>query len=91
MNLNALRREIDRIDLGVLRLLNRRAALARRIGQLKRKQGLPVQDRRREQTVLARMLRGNGGPLPAGAVRGIFREILRQNRRLQAGPGLRKG
>ena len=88
MNLSGLRREIDRIDLRLLRLLNRRAALARRIGGLKRRHGLPVQDRRRERAVLARILQKNGGPLPQESVRGIFREILRQNRRLQAGaPG----
>ena len=85
MNLSALRREIDRIDLRLLRLLNRRGALARQIGRLKRRHGLPVQDRKREQVVLARMLQRNGGPLPRESVRGIFREILRQNRRLQAG------
>ena len=88
MSLSALRREIDRIDLRLLRLLNRRADLARRIGRLKKRHGLPVQDRKREQAVLARMLQRNGGPLPQESVRGIFREILRQNRRLQAGaPG----
>ena len=88
MSLSGLRREIDRIDLRLLRLLNRRADLARRIGRLKKRHGLPVQDRKREQAVLARMLQRNGGPLPQESVRGIFREVLRQNRRLQAGaPG----
>ena len=87
MSLNNLRREIDRIDLRLLRLLNRRADVARRIGRLKKRHGLPVQDRKREQAVLARMLQRNGGPLPQESVRGIFREVLRQNRRLQAGAG----
>lgn len=87
MNLNVLRREIDRIDLNLLRLLNRRADVARKIGRLKKRHGLPVQDRKREQAVLARMLQRNGGPLPQESVRGIFREVLRQNRRLQGQAG----
>lgn len=87
MNLSALRREIDRIDLRLLRLLNRRADVARKIGRLKKRDGLPVQDCKREQAVLARMLRRNGGPLPQESVRGIFREVLRQNRRLQGRAG----
>lgn len=87
MSLTDLRREIDRIDLRLLALLNHRAALARRIGGLKRKHGLPVQDRKREQAVLARMLQRSRGPLPQESVRGIFREVLRQNRRLQAQAG----
>ncbi|MBI3323418.1 MAG: chorismate mutase [Candidatus Omnitrophica bacterium] len=89
MKLAGLRRGIDRIDLGLLRLLNRRAALALRIGRVKKKRGLPVVDERRERTVVDRLLQRNGGPLPRGAVRKIFGEILRQNRRLQAKAGAR--
>ena len=52
MTLNRLRQQIDRIDLKLLRLLNRRASAALRIGRLKKKQSLPVYDSRREQEVL---------------------------------------
>ncbi len=83
MTLDRLRKEIDRIDLQVLRLLNRRALVARRIGELKRKQGLPIFDAKREGTVLSRMSRANQGPLPESAIQGIFLRILRENRRLQ--------
>ena len=85
MDLNSLRRQIDRIDSGLLGLLNRRAELARRIGAVKKRQGLPIFDGKRERAVLERLLHSNGGPLPQGAVRRIFQEILRNNRRLQAG------
>lgn len=82
--LSRLRRQIDRIDRDLLRLLNRRAAAALKIGRLKRRQGLPVYDGRREQEVLLRLTSRNAGPLPAASVRAIFREILRRNRGLQA-------
>ena len=83
MTLDALRARIDRIDEKLLRLLNRRASMALQIGRLKKKHGLPVFDEKRERAVIARLVRGNGGPLPAASVKGIFREILRRNRGLQ--------
>ena len=83
MTLDQLRRRIDRTDLQLLRLLNQRAAAAVRIGQFKKRQGLPVYDGRREGKLLRRLLRKNPGPLSSASVRGIFREILRTSRRLQ--------
>ena len=83
MSLSRLRREIDRIDAELLRLLNRRAKLALRVGRLKRKQRQPVFAPRRERMVLRRMVRVGRGPLPAASIRAIFQEILRQSRNLQ--------
>ncbi|MBI3333138.1 MAG: chorismate mutase [Candidatus Omnitrophica bacterium] len=83
MTLNQLRKRIDRIDRDVLRLLNQRAALALRIGEFKKKRGLPVFDGRREEEVLRRLMRASCGPLPPSASHEIFRVILRLSRRLQ--------
>ena len=83
MTLDQLRRQIDRIDLQLLRLLNRRAAAVLRIGQIKKSQGLPVYDGQREQQVLLRVSRKDSGPLPPSSVKAIFKEILRRNRGLQ--------
>lgn len=81
--LEQLRKRIDRVDRKILQLLNERASVALRIGALKKKQGLPIFDAKREVAVLRRMIRANGGPLSETAVRGIFRQILLENRRLQ--------
>lgn len=83
MTLDSLRRQIDQIDGQLLRLLNRRAETAVRIGRIKKKQRLPVYDSQREQQVLQRLTRGTPGPLPASSVKAIFKEILRRNRNLQ--------
>lgn len=83
MTLDQLRRRIDRIDENLLRLLNQRASAALQIGRVKKQHGLPVFDGKRERAVLGRLVRGNGGPLPAASVKAIFREILRRNRGLQ--------
>lgn len=84
MTLGQLRKRIDRVDRKILRLLNERADAARRIGDLKRRKGLPIFDGKRETAVLRRMTRSNSGTLPASAVRAIFQVILRHNRRLQS-------
>ncbi len=82
MSLKALRREIDEIDEQILRLLTRRAELALRVGQVKKRGGKRVFDPERERTVLRRMAKANPGPLPARAVEDIYRAIVRQHRRL---------
>lgn len=84
MNLNQLRKQIDEIDLKLLSLLNRRAALAVKIGQIKRRRGLPVFDSRREEAVLRRISRIHRGPLTALSIRRIFRGIFSHSRKLQS-------
>jgi chorismate mutase-like protein len=83
--LHQLRQEIDRLDAQILARLNRRGALALLVGRLKRRQGRRPFDPAREQAILKRLSALNGGPLPSEAVRAIYREILRQSRRLDTG------
>lgn len=83
MDLQVLRKRIDRLDAQLLRLLNTRAALALRVGLLKKRQGRRLFDPKREQAVLRRVTGADRGPLSAQAVRAIYREILRQIRRLE--------
>lgn len=77
------REEIDRIDGELLRLLNRRAALASEIGELKASAGLPLKDEGREREVLSRSSRANSGPLADVSVARIFRRIIRESRRVE--------
>ena len=83
MTLEQLRQHIDRLDAQVLRLLNRRATVGLRVGRLKKRNGLRLFDAKREQAILRRLVALNAGPLPAAAVRAIYREILRQVRNLE--------
>ncbi len=55
-SIEELRNEIDRIDEELLTLLSRRVELARRIGELKRRQGLPIIDLEREERVIAKSM-----------------------------------
>jgi chorismate mutase/prephenate dehydratase len=81
--LAGLRAQIDQIDRELVGLLNRRAEVAARIGQLKERQGLEVWSPAREEEVLARALAASQGPLPAETLRLIFRELMSGSRALQ--------
>ncbi|MCM2280062.1 MAG: bifunctional chorismate mutase/prephenate dehydrogenase [Oligoflexia bacterium] len=74
-----LRREIDALDAGLLRLLNRRAALVAHIGHLKRLKGIKARNKAREQFILDRVTRLNrvsGGLLPDAVIRSIWNHLI---------------
>jgi chorismate mutase/prephenate dehydratase len=82
-SLPALRRDIDRIDGVILRLLNERARVVLRVAEQKARTNSTVYAAGREKNVLTRVARLNGGPLPDRLVRTIFREIISASRSLQ--------
>ncbi|MDR3212801.1 MAG: prephenate dehydratase [Azoarcus sp.] len=72
------RQEIDELDRQVLELLSRRAHCAQDVGRIKARHGEAGYPYRpeREAQVLQRIAGLNPGPLPEGAVRQIFREVM---------------
>ena len=76
-----LRAKIDALDDELLALLNRRAALARRIGALKA--GVPPYRPEREAAILRRVAGANAGPLPREGVAAVFREVISACRALE--------
>lgn len=85
------RSTIDELDIRVLRLLNRRMLICERIGVLKQAMRFPLRDRGRESSVIARLQSSNDGPLEKEAVSAIFRQIVRESRRVQTVSGKRAG
>jgi chorismate mutase-like protein len=83
MTIEYWRTEIDEVDRELLRLLNRRARLAAKVGTLKRAAGLPLTDPEREQLVLRRLQQANTGPLDHRAINKLFRRIIRESRRVE--------
>ena len=73
-DLDALRGRIDAVDDRLLELLNERAALARRIGELKGDG--PVYRPEREAQVLRRLRAANPGPLAGDSVERVFTEVI---------------
>jgi chorismate mutase/prephenate dehydratase len=79
-DLEKLRREIDRVDDELLAALERRAALAKSIGELKG--GAPAYRPDRESEILNRIAETRG-TLPPERVAAVFREIISACRALE--------
>jgi len=79
--LEKLRKEIDRVDDELVRLLNRRASLAQQVGALKN--GAPAYRPEREAEVLRRVSEAGAGPLSAQRLVAVFREIISACRALE--------
>ncbi len=83
MSIADRRKQIDAIDRELLRLLNGRAQIAIRLGDLKKTAGLPLCDSARERHILGRARQLNRGPLDSRAVTSLFKQILRECRRIE--------
>ena len=81
--LRALRTRIDGVDRELLALLNRRAALAQEVGELKKLTGGVVFRPEREAQVIDGLKAGNAGPLLSDSVAPIWREIMSACRALE--------
>ena len=71
-----LRSKIDAIDMELLRLLNERAKVARDIGAIKSREGLPIYSPEREDRVIRSLIDRSEGPLTPESIRAIYCEIM---------------
>jgi len=75
-----LRAEIDVIDQEILKLLNKRAKLAKSIGEIKKQLNLEIHSPEREREVVDRLVKLNkelyGEEFPSEAVKHVFREVM---------------
>jgi len=74
--LDTCRREIDRIDGEIIRLLEQRQRCALQIGEAKRAAGCGFYVPAREEALLAKLEALAPPALPRGAVRAVYREII---------------
>jgi chorismate mutase-like protein len=82
--LEDLRRDIDRVDEVLVRLLNERARCVCEVGRLKKEQGVEVYQPDREKEVLSHVRSiAAEGPLGAEAVARLFERIIDEARRLE--------
>jgi chorismate mutase / prephenate dehydratase len=80
---NSLRTEIDAIDSELLRLLNRRAEIALRVGAAKTSVDTSLCDPNREREVLARLSEENPGPFDDKSIENIFQRVIDESLHLQ--------
>jgi chorismate mutase len=78
-----LRRQVDRIDLKMLQLLQQRTKLSGQIGKMKRRHGVVIYVPERERELVARLIRLSKGRPSARAVAALYREILSSSRAAQ--------
>lgn len=75
-DMDAHREGIDAVDAEIVRLLDRRASLARKIGEFKKENGLPTYVPSRERKVLDRVASLSRGDFPKSGLETVFREII---------------
>src|SRR5216110_2463576 len=83
MSIKDWRTEINMLDSELLRLLNKRAQLALKVGESKAASGVHLCDHTREREVVERMCGSNEGPLDDRAIVELFRAIIHESRRIQ--------
>jgi len=81
--INNPRAEIDAIDTEILNLLNKRAAIALRVGAAKQSVDTSLCDPKRESEVLERLTKENPGPFDGQSIENIFQRIIDESLHLQ--------
>jgi len=81
--LKTLRDRIDAIDRQLLAALNERAAVAKQVGELKKREGSVVFRPEREAQVIDGLKAANAGPLASDSIAPIWREIMSACRALE--------
>ncbi|MFN3531646.1 MAG: prephenate dehydratase [Candidatus Brocadia sp.] len=76
MDIALLRKEIDRLDSKIVELLNERAKIVLKIGEIKKQNGAQVYAPNREQEVYSRITSQNKGPLTNDCLMAIYRELM---------------
>lgn len=83
MDINDYREQIDQYDRDLLRIFNARAALALKIGEIKKTLEMPVYDPAREKRIFDKMTADNQGPLDNSAIIRLFERVIDESRTLE--------
>jgi chorismate mutase / prephenate dehydratase len=82
--MDELRIGIDAVDEKIVRLLDERARIARKIGEIKHAQGLETYVPARERRVIDRLSSLSQGDFPKSGLEAVFREIISTSISLEA-------
>jgi len=80
---DALREELDTLNLDILNLINKRAEIVQEIGEIKGKQSTRRFDPVRERDMLDHIIGENSGPFKNATVEHIFKEIFKAGLEIQ--------
>lgn len=76
VRIEELRREVDQINLDILRLLSKRARLAQEIGGIQTSMGFSQYDPKRELDMLQTLTAANEGPFDDATIKSLFKSIF---------------
>lgn len=74
--LKRLRGKIDGIDSSIIRLLNTRAGISKKIGSVKQAKNIDIYAPDRESQVYQKVVKQNRGPLNDESIKAVYREIM---------------
>jgi len=81
--IEALRQKLDLIEDKLILLLNERAKYVFEIGKIKHEKGLPIEDPKRQEIILNRVVQKNPGPVSNEFIKDIFEKIIKESIRLE--------
>jgi len=82
--IETLRQKLDLIEDKLISLLNERVEYVLEIGRIKRAQGLPITDPKREEAILNRVAQKNQGPMSDEFVKEIFKKIIEESIKMES-------
>lgn len=83
MKLDELRKEIDKVDRQVIRLLCRRFRMVRNIAGIKRGVGLKINDKAREREIIENCKSASDGSLDEKFIEKLMHLILTKSKSIQ--------
>ncbi|MFC0015599.1 MULTISPECIES: bifunctional 3-deoxy-7-phosphoheptulonate synthase/chorismate mutase [Allobacillus] len=83
LNLEELRKQLDEVNIEVLKWINRRGELVKKIGEIKKEQGIKVFDPVREREMLDHIVDHHEGPFQSSTIEHLFKEIFKAAKELQ--------
>lgn len=83
MTLEEIRNELDNVDRDIVALLDQRARLGKKVGQLKRELHLPLHHPEREEAILRRIGELSDSSFPGSGLKRIYRVIMAETLALQ--------
>jgi chorismate mutase len=84
INMDEIRKKINEIDIQIISLMGKRMKLAKKIGKLKKKAGLPIWDKKREDKLRKiYSAKGKKDGLTGGFINQLFDVIFKESQRIQ--------
>jgi len=82
-NLKKLRKEIDKLDSKIAKLIGSRFTVAKKIGEIKKKNKLKIENKKREKIVLSKVKKLIKGSKQKTSISNIYKEIIKQTKNLE--------